>query len=51
MNVPFEALKIPRLQLAIKLNYRKKVFYFALNFLHWEFLLIKKLDFEKTKAT
>ena len=35
----------------IKLNYRKKVFYFALNFLPWEFLLIKKLDFEKTKAT
>ena len=35
----------------IKLNYRKKVFYFALNFLPWEFLLIKKLDFEKTKTT
>ena len=35
----------------IKLNYRKKVFYFALNFLPWEFSLIKKLDFEKTKAT
>ena len=34
----------------LKLNYRKKVFYFALNFLPWEFLLIKKLDFEKTKA-
>ena len=29
----------------LKLNYRKKVFYFALNFLLWEFLLIKKLDF------
>ena len=35
----------------LKLNYRKKVFYFALNILPWEFLLIKKLDFEKTKAT
>ena len=37
--------------LQIKLNYRKKVFFFALNFLTWEFLSIKKLDFEKTKAT
>ena len=36
---------------AIKLNYHKKVLYFALNFLPWEFLLIKKLDFEKTKTT
>ena len=36
---------------SLKLNYRKKVFYFALNFLPWEFLLIKKLDFEKTKPT
>ena len=36
---------------SVKLNYHKKVFYFALNFLPWEFLLIKKLDFEKTKAT
>ena len=35
----------------LKLNYRKKVFYFTLNFLPWEFLLIKKLDFEKTKTT
>ena len=35
----------------IKLNYRKKVFFFTLNFLPWEFLLIKKLDFEKTKTT
>ena len=35
----------------LKLNYRKKVFYFTFNFLPWEFLLIKKLDFEKTKAT
>ena len=35
----------------LKLNYRKKVFYFALNFLPWEILLIKKLDFENTKAT
>ena len=35
----------------IKLNYRKKVFYFALNFLPWEFLLIKRLDFEKTKPS
>ena len=29
----------------------KKVFYFALNFFPWELLLIKKLDFEKTKVT
>ena len=36
---------------SVKLNYRKKVFYLALNLLPWEFLLIKKLDFEKTKAT
>ena len=36
----------------LKLNYRKKVFYFALNFLPWEFLLIiNKLDFEKIMAT
>ena len=35
----------------LKLNYRMKVFYYALNFLPWEFLLIKKLDFEKTKVT
>ena len=27
--------------LILKLNYRKKVFLFALNFLPWEFLLIK----------
>ena len=36
------------LQVNLKLNYRKKVFHFALNFLPWEILLIKKLDFEKT---
>ena len=36
---------------SLKLNYHKKVFYFALNFLPWEILLIKKLDFEKTEAT
>ena len=35
----------------LKLNYRKKVFYFSLNFLPWEFLLIKKLEIEKTKTT
>ena len=35
----------------LKLNYHKKVFYFALNFLPWDFLLIKTLDFEKTKTT
>ena len=35
----------------VKLNYRKKVFFFALNFLPWELLLIKKLGFEKTKTT
>ena len=34
----------------LKLNYHKKVFHFALNFLPWEFLLTKKLDFEKTKT-
>ena len=39
------------LECTSNLNYRKKVFYFALDFLPWEFLLIKKLDFEKTKAT
>ena len=36
--------------LLLKLNYRKKIFYLALNFLPWEFLLVKKLDFEKTKT-
>ena len=41
--------KIPFIPL--KLNHRKTLFYFALNFLPWEFLIIKKLDFEKTKAT
>ena len=35
----------------LKLNYRKKIFYSALNFLPWEFLLIQILDFEKTKTT
>jgi hypothetical protein len=35
----------------MKLNCRKKAFHFALNFLPWEFLLLKKLDFEKSKAT
>ena len=35
----------------LKLSCHKKVFYFALNFLPWEFSLIKKLDFEKTKVT
>jgi hypothetical protein len=35
----------------LKLNYRKKVLFFALNFLPWEFLLIKKLEIQKTKAT
>ena len=33
------------------LNYRKLVFLFALNFFPWEFLLIKKLEIEKTKNT
>jgi hypothetical protein len=36
---------------SLKLNYRKKAFYFALNFLHLEFLNNKKLAFEKTKTT
>ena len=40
-----------KLMIFLKLNYGKKVFYFALNFLPWEFLSSKKLDFEKTKAT
>ena len=35
----------------VKQNYRKKVFYLALNFLPWEFLLVKKLDFEENKTT
>ena len=33
---------------ALKLNYRNKVFYFALNFLPWEFLL--KFMFSKKAA-
>ena len=37
--------------LKLKLNYRKQVFFFALNFLPWEFLFIKKLEIEKTKTT
>ena len=37
--------------LLIKLSYSKKVFLFALNFLPWDFLLIKKLEIEKTKTT
>ena len=28
-----------------------RYFFFALNFLPWEFLLIKKLEIEKTKPT
>ena len=36
-------------KIVLKLNYRRQVFHFALNFLPWEFLLIKKLDFEKNK--
>ena len=35
----------------LKLNYRQKVFFFALNFHPWEFWLIKKLEIEKTKTT
>ena len=35
----------------LELNYRKQVFYLALKFLPWEFLFVKKLDFEKTKTT
>ena len=36
----------------VQLNYRKKLFFFfALNFLPWEFLFVKKLEIEKTKTT
>ena len=35
----------------LKLNYCTKVFYIAHQFIPWEFLSIKRLDFEKTKAT
>ena len=35
----------------VKLNYRKKEFYLALNFLYWIYLLVKKLNFEKTRTT
>ena len=38
-------------KIVLKLNYRKKVFYFALIFLPWQFVLKEKFDFEKTKAT
>ena len=37
--------------LNLKLNYCKKVFLFALNFFPWEFLLMKKLEIQKTKTT
>ena len=50
-NSEFSLIYMRPSYLELKLNYRKKVFYFALNFLPWEFLLIKKLDFEKTKTT
>ena len=40
----------PHIRNSLKLNYRKKVFDMALNFLPWEFLFVKKLDFEKTKT-
>ena len=40
-----------KFSLLLKLNYPKKVFCFAINFLPWEFLLIKKFDFQKTKYT
>jgi hypothetical protein len=42
-----EGIKSTKDKDKLKLNYCKKVFYFALNFLPWDFLLIKKLDFEK----
>ena len=35
----------------LKLKYWLTVSFFALNFLPWEFLLIKKLEIEKTKTT
>ena len=44
------SLKI-RVTFSLKLNYRKKVFHFTLNFLPWEFLLTKILDLKKTKTT
>ena len=44
--IVFQHLPITKL----KLNCHKKVFCNALNFLPWDFLLIKTLDFEKTKA-
>ena len=50
MDIPLLVFKVC-IKKQLKLNYRKKIFYFALNFLPWEFLLIKKLDFKKTKAT
>ena len=51
MTVCGKAIATLSLHFRLKLNYRKKVFYFTLNFLPWEFLLVKMLDFEKTKAT
>ena len=38
----------PHMSISIKLN---QVFFFELNFLPWEFLLIKKLEIKKTKTT
>ena len=35
----------------IKAELPKVSIFFALNFLPWEFLLIKKLEIEKTKTT
>ena len=49
-NFPIIEKKLSK-TLNLKRNYRKKVFYFTLNFLPWEFLLIKKLDFEKKPAS
>ena len=40
-----------RLSKILKAELPQEGIFFALNFLPWEFLLIKKLDFEKTKAT
>ena len=40
-SIMFKIWKFYFKKCKLKLNYRKKVFYFALNFLPWEFLLIK----------
>ena len=39
------------LDILIKANVREKVLFSQTDFLPWEILLIKKLDFEETKPT